>query len=117
MRREKRNYFCCSTYRDGEDPMEGSNLLHPRLGVIPRELSKRKRRLEVETEIRVLIVLSMDELKVRLHKCIAGQAPISGEALIYLVRTAMFAADHTLLSLAFEAVCKLATASLLSHAW
>ena len=97
--------------------MEGSEHSHPRAGAVPRALSKQKRCSEVETEIRVLIALPADELKARLRQCIAGSAPILGETLIYLVRTAITAADHALLSLAFEALSKLATPSLLSHAW
>lgn len=96
--------------------MEGSEHSHSRAGAVPRALSKWKRRSEVETEIRVLIALPADEIKARLHQCIAGAASILGETLIYLVRMAITHTDHTLPNLAFEALSKLATPTLLKHA-
>jgi DNA-directed RNA polymerase specialized sigma24 family protein len=96
--------------------MEGPEHSHSCAGAIPRALGKWKRRSEVETEIRILIGLPVGELKVRLHQCIAGAAPILGEVLIYLLRVAITNADRALLNLAFEALSKLATPALLKHA-
>lgn len=74
-----------------------------------------KRRPEVKKEIRDLLVLSREALKARLGSC--SIKPISGEALIYFVRTAIADRDRVLLNAAFEALSRLATPQLLSDAW
>jgi DNA-directed RNA polymerase specialized sigma24 family protein len=96
--------------------MEGPEHSHSGAGAVPRAPGKWKRRSEVETEIRVLIALPVDELKTRLHQCIAGAAPILEEALIYLIREAIAKTDRALLNLAYEALTRLVTPLLLSHA-
>ena len=96
--------------------MEGPEYSHSCAGPIPRALGKWERRSEVEAEIRVLIALPVDELKARLRQCIAGTEPILEETLVYLVREAIANTDRALLNLAFEALNRLATPVLLSHA-